>query len=126
MVRIYSLVLVFILFILGCASCSTIAYYHQSISGHFSLISKREPIADIVNDSAQDEKLIEQLMLAQQLRSFASSRLKLPDNNSYRSYVQLDKPYVTWNVFAAAEFSIALQQWCFFSHWLCAVPGLFR
>ena len=113
MVRIYSLVLVFILFILGCASCSTIAYYHQSISGHFSLISKREPIADIVNDSAQDEKLIEQLMLAQQLRSFASSRLKLPDNNSYRSYVQLDKPYVTWNVFAAAEFSIALQQWCF-------------
>ncbi len=99
--------------VLGCTGCSTIGYYHQSITGHFALISKREPITDIVNDSERDEKLIEQLKLAQQLRSFASSTLKLPDNDSYRSYVQLDRPYVTWNVFAAPEFSTVLQQWCF-------------
>ena len=93
--------------------CSTIDYYHQSISGHFSLLSKRVPIAGIVNDSTRDEKLIEQLLLAQQLRSFASSTLKLPDNNSYKSYVQLGRHYVTWNVYAAPEFSSRLQQWCF-------------
>ncbi len=104
---------VLVLLILGCTGCSTIEYYHQSISGHFSLISKRERITDLVNDSTRDEKLIEQLLRAQQLRTFASSTLKLPDNNSYRSYVQLDKPYVTWNVFAAPEFSNGLQQWCF-------------
>ena len=93
--------------ITSCASCSTVSYYHQSISGHFSLISKREPIDDIVNDSTRDEKLIEQLIVAKELRYFASTELKLPDNKSYLSYVQLDKPYVTWNVFAAPEFSIA-------------------
>ena len=103
-----------IVLLLVCVSgCSTIDYYHQSISGHFKLISKRERIVDIVNDSTRDEKLITQLHLVEELRSFASDRLKLPDNASYRSYIQLDKPYVTWNVFAAPAFSSALQQWCF-------------
>ena len=105
-----SLVVIVLLCVSG---CSTIGYYHQSISGHFKLISKREPISDIVNDSSRDEKLIKQLSLAEELRNFASNKLKLPENDSYRSYVQLDQPYVTWNVFAAPAYSIALQQWCF-------------
>lgn len=95
------------------SACTTISYYHQSISGHFKMISKREQIVDIVNDSARDEKLIKQLNLALELRAFASSELKLPENDSYRSYVQLDQPYITWNVFAADKYSISLQQWCF-------------
>ncbi len=106
------------LFVLGWllisfSGCTTVGYYHQSIFGHLKLISKREPIIDIVNDSTRDEKLIAQLRLAQELRLFATHELKLPENDSYRSYVQLDHPYVTWNVFAAPEFSTALQQWCF-------------
>lgn len=104
---------VVVLLTVGFSGCSTIGYYHQSISGHLKLISKREHIVDIVNDSKRDEKLIQQLKLSESLRSFASERLKLPNNDSYRSYVQLDKPYVTWNVFAASEFSIVLHQWCF-------------
>lgn len=95
------------------SGCTTISYYHQSISGHFKTISKRERIIDIVNDSARDEKLIKQLNLALALRAYASAELQLPENDSYRSYVQLDQPFVTWNVFAASEYSIALQQWCF-------------
>lgn len=96
-----------------CTGCSTTGYYHQAISGHLTLISKRKPITDIVNDSTRDKKLIEQLALAQALRTFASTHLKLPENESYRSYIQLDRPYVTWNVFAAPEFSVTLQKWCF-------------
>lgn len=106
--------ILFVVSVLLCQSaCSTIGYYHQSISGHFKLISKREPIADIVKDPQRDEKLVEQLNLAQKLRDFASSRLSLPENDSYRSYVQLEAPYVTWNVFAAPQFSTTLNQWCF-------------
>ena len=72
-----------IVLLLVCVSgCSTIDYYHQSISGHFKLISKRERIVDIVNDSTRDEKLITQLHLVEELRSFASDRLKLPDKAS--------------------------------------------
>ena len=113
MIRIIGRVFIIVILLVSFSGCTTIGYYHQSISGHFKLISKRERIVDIVNDPTRDEKLIEQLQLVEELRSFASSRLKLPENDSYRSYVQLDKPNVTWNVFAAPEFSIALQQWCF-------------
>ena len=113
MLRDYKLTLVSIVILVCVSGCTTIGYYHQSISGHLSLISKREPIDDIVNDSSRDEKLIKQLILAGELRTFASTDLKLPDNDSYRSYVQLDQPFVTWNVFAAPEFSVVLKQWCF-------------
>lgn len=96
-----------------CTGCSTIGFYYQSTAGHLALLSKREPISDIVNDSTRDKELIEQLMLAQELRTFASADLGLPENQSYRSYIQLDRPYVAWHVFAAPEFSVTLQKWCF-------------
>ena len=102
-----------VLLVLACSSCSSISYYHQSISGHLSLITKRKAIATIVNDPSNDIKLIKQLSQAQEIRTFASSRLKLPENGSYQSFVQLDQPYVTWAVFAAPEFSVNLKNWCF-------------
>ncbi|MCY3803234.1 MAG: aminopeptidase [Gammaproteobacteria bacterium] len=93
--------------------CSTVGFYHQSTAGHLALLAKQEPIADIVNDSTRDKKLIEQLVLAQELRTFASTDLMLPENESYRSYIQLERRYVAWHVFAAPEFSVTLQKWCF-------------
>ncbi|MCF6267981.1 MAG: aminopeptidase [Desulfuromusa sp.] len=33
--------------------------------------------------------------------------------NSYRSYANIGRPYVIWNVVAAAEFSLEPKQWCF-------------
>ena len=47
------------------------------------------------------------------MRDFATTDLGLPDNGSYRSYVQLDRRYVVWNVIAAPEFSLRLREWCF-------------
>lgn len=113
MLRMLKFGLAIIFIITVCISCSSPGYYSQSISGHLSLMSKREPIDDIVNDSTRDEKLIEQLIVAKEIRAFASSTLLLPDNDSYLNYVQLVSPYVMWNVFAAPEFSITLQKWCF-------------
>jgi len=37
----------------------------------------------------------------------------LPDNGSYRSYADLGRPYVVWNVVAAAEFSVDAKEWCY-------------
>lgn len=105
--------LTLVLLVNFCTGCSTIGFYYQSTAGHLALLSKREPIADIVNDSTRDKKLIEQLMLAQELRTFASTDLRLPENRSHRSYIQLERRYVAWHVFAAPEFSVTLQKWCF-------------
>jgi predicted aminopeptidase len=48
-----------------------------------------------------------------EIREYASSQLALPDNASYRSYVDIKRPYVVWNLFAAPEFSIEPKRWCF-------------
>jgi len=48
-----------------------------------------------------------------EIREFASRELQLPDNDSYRTYVDLHRPYVVWNVFAAPEFSMQMKEWCF-------------
>ncbi len=37
----------------------------------------------------------------------------MPENGSYRSYVDLKRPYVVWNVVATPEFDLQPRQWCF-------------
>jgi predicted aminopeptidase len=53
------------------------------------------------------------LQQAQAARDFASERLALPRNRSYTSYVELGRPFVTWNVFATPEFSVEPVTHCF-------------
>jgi len=54
-----------------------------------------------------------QLESVAQIREFASRNLHLPDNGSYRTYADLGRPYVVWNVVAAPEFSIDPKEWCY-------------
>jgi predicted aminopeptidase len=59
-------------------------------------------------------------------RDFASRELALPDNGSYRSYADLERPYVVWNVVAAPEFSVNPQRWCFPIAGCVAYRGYFK
>jgi predicted aminopeptidase len=93
--------------------CSTVAYYHQAIKGHLGIMARREPIAAILIDQKRDAALIARLKKAQSIRDFASQELALPENDSYRSYVDVGRQYVTWSVYATPEFSLTLKQWCF-------------
>ncbi len=95
------------------AGCSTLGYYAQSIDGHFAMLRAARPIPDIVADPGTAELLKQRLQRAQQIRAFASQELGLPENGSYRSYADLQRPYVVWNVFAAPELSLELKQWCY-------------
>jgi predicted aminopeptidase len=47
------------------------------------------------------------------MRDFAVRELALPDNGSYRSYADLDRPFVLWNVFATPAFSVQPEESCF-------------
>jgi len=99
--------------IAAAAGCSTLGYYAQSIDGHWAMLRAARPIPDIVADPATAEALKQRLQRAQQIRAFASQELGLPENGSYRSYADLQRPYVVWNVFAAPELSLELKQWCY-------------
>ncbi|WP_347260525.1 aminopeptidase [Rudaea sp.] len=95
------------------SACSTLRYVAHVAHGQAQLVSAREPIAKLLADPATDAKLAARLRLAQDARRFASTRLGLPDNRSYTAYVDLKRPYVVWNVFAAPRYSVDPILHCF-------------
>ena len=95
------------------SSCAEWSYYGQALDGHWQLIEQRRPVRYILADPNTPATLREQLEMASQLRDFASTELALPDNNSYRSYADLGRPAVVYNVFAAPELSLRAKTWCF-------------
>jgi predicted aminopeptidase len=94
-------------------ACSNLSYYFDAANGHMDLLDKAEPIDEILQRPDLDGKFRQQLITFQQARDFASQYLYLPGNDSYRSFSDLGREYVVWNVVATNEFSIKPQKWCF-------------
>jgi len=88
-------------------------YLLQSAQGQLELMSKREPIARVTAKASTPPALRAQLEAVAAIRDFASHELGLPDNGSYRSYADVGRPYVVWNVVAAPEFSVDPKEWCY-------------
>ncbi|WP_310263017.1 aminopeptidase [Pseudomonas sp. 3296] len=101
---------VLLLLLNGCASVS---YYSQLASGQLQLLRAREPVAEVIADPSRDQKLRAHLAQSQKARTFASEHLHLPDNQSYRLYADIGRPFVVWNVFVTPEFSLKPQNHCF-------------
>jgi len=95
------------------AGCAEWRYRANALGSHLDLLKQARPIDDWLADAEAPEALKARLRQAQHLRAFASSALALPDNASYRRYVELPQPAVVWNVVAAPVFAIELKRWCF-------------
>jgi predicted aminopeptidase len=98
---------------LAATACNSLRYYAHVGAGEASLLVHRRPIARIVADEKTDPHLRARLSGALDARRFASKHLELPDNRSYTTYVDLGRPYVTWNVFATPEFAVDPVTHCF-------------
>jgi predicted aminopeptidase len=105
--------LALILLIAVLSGCAGPAYYAQAISGQLEILAKRRPVEEVLNDPATPAQTRRQLELVQRLRDFASRELLLPDNRSYRTYADLERPFAVWNVYAAPELSLEPKRWCF-------------
>jgi predicted aminopeptidase len=113
MVRAVALCALALLLTAANSGCAKLGYYTQAIGGQLEILSKRQPIETLLDDPETDAQLRTQLAAVLAMRAFASNDLALPDNKSYRTYVDLKRPYVVWNVFAAPELSLTPLQWCF-------------
>lgn len=82
-------------------------------AGQYDLLSRRQPIADVLADANTRADLRRQLERVLEARAFAVRALHLPDNDSYRDYADLERPYAVWNVFATPEFSMTGKTWCY-------------
>lgn len=101
-------------------------YYMQAARGHLNVMHQRRPIDEVIADEKSPQVLKERLEIVRQARDFAVSELLLPDNESYRSYSDLERDYVVWNVFAAPEFSLEPKRWCFPVAGCVAYKGYFQ
>ena len=88
-------------------------YLLESARGHLLLMSKRELVVRVLQNPATPPTLRAELEAVISIRDFASRDLGLPDNGSYRSYADVGRPYVVWNIVAAPEFSVQPKEWCF-------------
>ena len=88
-------------------------YYMQAARGQMEISRKREPIEDIVVSDEFSPELVAQLAVVTEARQFSIDVLALPDNDSYRSYADLERDYVVWNIVAAPEFSLQPKTWCY-------------
>ena len=97
----------------GISGCTSTTYLLQAANGEWHVIHGRKPIVQVIDDPRTPEPVIRELAEVRQARDFASRVLKLPDNDSYRTYVKIDRPYVVWNVVAAPALSVEPKEWCF-------------
>jgi len=109
LIRTVTAVLAVVVLSTGLGGC----YYLQAARGQLEIVRKRAPIADVVADPATSPALRRRLELVRSAREFGVAELGLPDNGSYRSYADLGREFVVWNVFAAPEFSLEPKRWCF-------------
>jgi predicted aminopeptidase len=97
----------------GVAGCTSISYYAQSLEGHARIMAARRNVGRLIRDPSTPQALRARLTSASAIRRFATDELALPENSSYRSYVDIHRDAVTWAVFAAPQFSLAPITWCF-------------
>jgi predicted aminopeptidase len=106
----------------GCGA----GYLLQAAGGQFEVVSGRRPIERVIADPATPQPLRGRLEVLRDARAFASQELGLPDNRSYTTYTELDRPYVVWSVVATPELSVEPLQWCFPVVGCVAYRGYFR
>lgn len=92
--------------------CGTL-YVAQAGGGEWHVLRARKPIDKVLADPNTPQSLRDTLTEVKAAREFASRELKLPDNRSYRTYADIHRRYVVWNVVATPEFSVHPKQWCF-------------
>jgi len=97
----------------GVTGCTSISYYAQSLEGHVEIMAARKNVGKLIQDPSTPEALRAKLTSASAIRRFATDELALPNNSSYRSYVDIGRNDVTLAVFAAPQFSLAPVTWCF-------------
>jgi len=120
-----SFVSIFVLAV-SLSGCSTLGYYAHVVNGHLDLVSREEPIHELIEGNDLDAKLQQKLERVLKLREFASRELLLPDNDSYKTFVKLERQYPVWNVIAAGPYSVQAKQWCFLFTGCISYRGYFN
>ena len=95
------------------AGCSSLGYYGQSVHGQLGVMAASRPIEEVVVDPDTPESVRSRLQTLPLLRQFATTELALPESASYRSYADVRRDALVWNVVAAPMDSLTPRRWCY-------------
>jgi predicted aminopeptidase len=95
------------------SACSTTGYLLQAARGQWQVMHLRKPIDQVIADPGTPPALKQRLTQVLAAREFASRELHLPDNHSYKTYSDLKRPFVVWNVVAVPALSVDPKVWCY-------------
>lgn len=104
--------------VIAAAGCQSVGFYAQAVSGQLSIMHRRQPVDELLEELAREpdvpqQRLIGQLQLSRDILAFAEHQLGLEVGKRYRTFVALDEEYVLWNVFAAPELKLVPRNWCY-------------
>ncbi len=92
------------------ASCQ-MTYLVKSAYSQADLLRRRVPIEEALRDTALTSEQKRKLELARDARVFAEEHLGLAKTKNYTSFVQLDRPFVTYVVNAAPKNELKPHLW---------------
>ncbi len=95
------------------SGCQSMEYYDQAFRGQYRILQDRQPINQIIDDPQTSPTLRKKLAYVLEVRRYARKALQLPVDDNFLTYVDLKRPYVVWNVFAAPELSLVPKTWCY-------------
>ena len=104
------LFLVFMAPLIG--GCS-LPYIVSSGYNQMRLMSQRVPIERVLKNEDLPEETRQKLLLAQEAQVFAMEEMGLSLGKNYQTYVELDRPFVTWIVTASRTDEVEPYLWRF-------------
>lgn len=88
-------------------------YYTQSAYNQMKILAKRTPIEKKLTEDNLSEDFKHKLNLTLEAHRFSVEILKLKNTNSYTTYSDLERPYVTYVVSAAPKWELKHHLWSF-------------
>lgn len=83
------------------ASCSTVSFYGQALRGQVEILVNREAVTHVISSPNTTAVRRQALIEVASILDFAGDTLGLPSQDRYMRVVEINRPYVVWNVVAA-------------------------
>ncbi len=77
------------------------------------LISRRKPVDEVLREGREKPERLEKLKLVPHVLRYAEERIGLTPGSSYRTYISLDRPALSYVVQAAEKRQLKLKTWWF-------------
>ena len=98
--------------LLTLSGCGVGFLWHTAV-GQMTLLSRQEPIEEVIQAGKLSAKEQEKLRLILDVRTFAIEQLGLQADDSYTTFVDVGGPYVSYNVSAAPKDALRPYIWRF-------------